>query len=224
MNIENYIDERNLAIWTKLNAIYEIELIYNRTESSWRIKMEIESKSAKIITPTRKLQIASFTHELLHLYLAEFGMSTDKEILYSIYGEKSFNILTKNGLFGKIHNFCSHKKMYPYFVEMGFPENSFIQKPAKFSFISYYLTKRQLKQKNENGITDYIGFTISLMNNMGETNKEYNQKKLIKLKQMEPSLYEIIERFDQNWDNSIEFDLVTPFKKFDSELENWIKK
>ena len=56
------------------------------------------------------------------------------------------------------------------------------------------------------------------------TNKEYNQKKLIKLKRMEPSLYEIIERFDQNWDNSIEFDLVTPFKKFDSELENWIKK
>ena len=41
---------------------------------------------------------------------------------------------------------------------------------------------------------------------------------------MAPSLYEIIEIFDQKWDKSNIFDLVTPFKEFDYELDNWITK
>ena len=181
MDIENFINEQNQGIWNELNAIYQIKLLFDPTEPSWRIKTE--GNYITIITPTKKLEIASFTHELLHLYVDNLGISTPKEILYSISGEKSFLILTQNGLFDKIHNFCSHKKMFPYFIEMGFNENSFLSKWANFGCISYWITKMQLNQKYAIGVTNYIGFTISLQNNIGQAKKDYNLKKLRKLKQ-----------------------------------------
>ena len=159
MEIGQYINEKNRKIWNELSSIYQIEILYNPKESSWRIDTE-DSVCKKIITPTKRLEIDSFTHELLHLYIDNLGMSTPNEILHSMYGERSFNVLTKKGLFAIIHNFCSHKKMFPYYVEMGFSEERFVSKPAKIGFISYLIIKMQLKNKLFDQLKLYLSLAM----------------------------------------------------------------
>ncbi len=221
MEIHKYINDQNRALWTELKVLYQIELVYDPNEWSWKTDSDNELVK-RIITPNRRIEISSFTHELLHVYIDHLGMSTSEDMLHSIYGGLSFNVLIKNGLFAKIHNFCSHKKMFPFYQKMGFPENEFVSYPAKLSFLSYLSLRSKLKTKQTIGITDYIGNVLALLNNMGESKETYNKKKLNKLKRLCPSLYSIIERFDALWISSENLDLTIPFKLFDADLNQWL--
>jgi hypothetical protein len=223
LKIDNYINDQNRKIWNDLSSKYTIELLYNPKEFSWKINTE-DSHRKIITTPTKKVEIDSFTHELLHLYIDDLGMSTPKEILYSINGQQSFDILTKKGLFSIIHNFCSHKKMFYYYIEMGFSEDKFVSSPAKFGFFTYLSLKRKIKNNLEEGITDFIGNAIALFNNMGHKKAEYNSKKLAQLKKLSPNLFEIVEKFDQEWNDLENFNFLIPFKNFNNELEVWLEE
>ncbi|MEQ8237931.1 MAG: hypothetical protein RIA69_01895 [Cyclobacteriaceae bacterium] len=221
MKIQDYINEQNESIWKELSQSYKIELIHEPKEWSWKINTE-DPWIKKIITPTREIEISSFSHELLHLYIDHMGMTTPKEILHSIYGELSFQVLTKNGLFSILHNFCSHKKMFPFFIEMGFNEKDFISFPAKFGYLTRLTLKSKMIQKQAVGVTDFIGNTLALMNNMGSSNEKYNSKKLKKLNAISSSLFSIIEVFDQSWANTSDYDIIPSFIIFEQELNEWL--
>jgi hypothetical protein len=221
LKIEHFINDKNREIWDKLNSSYQIELVYDPKETSWRIDSE-DILLKRIITPTRKNEISSFTHELLHLYIDDLGMSTPLELLNVIRGEKSFEVLTNNGLFAIVHNFCSHSKMFPYYDEMGFPEDEFVSKPATLGLVSLFLLKFQLNMNQLMGVTHYIGNVIALCNNMGQSKEKYNKMKLDKLAGICPSLFAIIMSFDNKWKDTVNLDLTTPFIEFNTELEEWL--
>lgn len=222
MQITDYINIKNKRIWDELKYSYQIDLQYAPKEKSWRI--ENDETKAIIFTPTKKKEIHSFTHELLHLYLDFKGMSTAKDILHSIYGDKSFKVLTTNGLFAIIHNFLCHKKMFPFFIEMGFDEKEFVSKRAKLSFLEFYSIKGFLLSKNPEGLTSFIGNTIALLCNDGKSFKEYNDKKLNKLKSLCPELFQINYELVDKWENQKSYDLIPLFRDFNNSLENWIEK
>lgn len=221
MLINDFINSQNKWLWDYLSLKYKIELIYEPKETSWRIDI-MNSSIKKVFSPSKNVDIPSFTHELLHLYLHDLGMSTTKELMHSMYGKKSFKVLTKNGLFSVIHNFCSHKKMYPYYTQMGFCSEDFVSKHARISVVSFYDIKFRLFIHSLSGVTDYIGNVMSFYNNMGENYMAYNQSHLNKLRKISPSLFEIIKRLNEKWESSNGLDLATPFQEFDLDLDNWL--
>lgn len=222
MTIQDNINHQNVELWNELNSQFDFKLIYSRKEISWRVN--IEKRPIEIYTPSKEPDIPSFTHELLHIYIHTKGMSTDRDLLNSIYGTGSFSILTTNALFGKIHNFCSHTKMFPYFVNMGFEESSFIADRVKFSKMSYFILRIMFlfNRTRPHAVADYIGHSMALLNDNETANKKHTLKSLNRLKKMNPSLFEIIEDFNKKWRNSEDLNLAYYFQEFDNELNEWL--
>lgn len=222
MTLEDNINSQNIELWNELNSKFDFKLIYSKDEISWRVNTERDP--IEIYTSSKTPNIPSFTHELLHVYVESNGMSSDRDILNSIYGKDSFQILTNNALFARIHNYCSHTKMFPYFIKMGFEERDFIADRIKLSFISYYILKIMLKSKKskETVITDFIGHTMALFNDNETANKKATTRSLNKLKKLNPTLFKIIEDFNIDWRNSENLNLSYYFEIFDNNLNDWL--
>src|SRR5690606_12520913 len=123
---------------------------------------------------------------LLHVYIEYNGMSTDGDLINSIYGDESFEILTTNALFARIHNWCCHTKMFPYFIKMGFDDSSFISDRIKMGFGSYLLLKLQfLSTKiSKMAVVDFIGHTMALLSDIEIANQVNTLKSLSKLQKL----------------------------------------
>jgi hypothetical protein len=222
LKLQDNINNQNLGLWNELNSQFDFRLIYSENEISWRVNSE--KRPIEIYTSSKTANIPSFTHELLHVYIEAKGMSTDKELLNCIYGTDSFQILTNNALFATIHNYCSHTKMFPYFVKMGFDESLFIADRIKFSRISYLILRIMFlfKKTRHLAVTDFIGHSMALFNDNESANKNNTRKSLNKLKKLNPSLFKIIEDFNIRWRNSIDLNLTFYFQEFDNKLDEWL--
>ena len=224
MILEDNINYQYIELWNELNSLFNFKLVYSKDEISWRVNTALNP--IEIYTSSKTPDIASFTHELLHVYIEHKGMSSDHDILNSMYGDASFQILTTNALFARIHNYCSHTKMFPYFKKMGFDENLFIKDRIKFSKSSYYVLKLMFKFKQtlKFAVTDYIGHSMALFNDHESSNSKNTLRSLQKLKNMNPSLFIIIEDFNNEWKNSEDLNLAYYFEKFDANLNDWLLK
>lgn len=224
---ENYINDKNEKIWNAVQEHYLVILEHDPYEWSWKV-IGPEFGIVKIVAPTTAIEIGSFTHELLHVYIEILGMSNSQEVLESMYGEKSFEVLTFKGLFAQIHNYCCHRKMYPFFEEMGFSEDEFISPKhrARLDWFELLWIRLgfMLKWRRKHAVTRFIGQTTSLFNNVGQSYEQYNMKYLSKLERIRPDLFRIIHEFDNSWENCDDLNFARIFKNFDNELDEWLKK
>lgn len=222
--IEKYINFRNKDLWKRMNEIYTFRLLYNPKEYSWLVNSENELVT--ITTHEKEVNYSSFTHELLHIYLDYLGISKLEELIKSIIGIYSFEILTNDNLIGALYNFCCHKKTFPYYQKMNFSEYSFVKDRIKFGNIDLFLIKlffrsRKIKPK---AIDLFIGHSLSLLNNVVKEDELKCNKYLNKLKEFNLELYSIVEEFDNNWTNSSDLDLLSPFLVFEKKLDDWLIK
>lgn len=223
MTLQDNLNSQNIELWNELNSRFDFKLIYSEKETSWRVNTE--TNPIEIYTSSQTQDIPSFTHELLHVYIIESkGMSSARDVLNSMYGTESFKILTTNGLFAKIHNYCSHTKMFPYFKKMGFDESSFLADRIKFRTIDYYILRIMfsLKKTLRLAVTDFIGNVTALFSDNELANRKNTLKSLDKLQKLNPSLFKIVEGFNIQWKNSEDLNLAHHFQKFDNELNEWL--
>ena len=184
MTIEDNINHQNIELWNELNSQYKFKLIQSKDEISWRV--DTEKNPIEIYTSSSEPDIPSFTHEILHVYIESKGMSTDRDILNSMYGAASFLILTSNALFARIHNYCCHTKMFPYFLKMGFDESTFLEGRIQFGKLSYYSLRLMFlfKKTTSLAVTDFIGHTMALFNDHESANGLNTKKSLEKLRKL----------------------------------------
>lgn len=222
--ISNYINSKNQNIWNEIKSAYVFNLIYNPYETSWMSKAE--NGIATIVTNSKNIDYSSFTHELLHIYLDFKGLSEMPELIYSIKGENSFEILLEQDLVPFIYNVCSHKKMFPYFNEMGFSEYDFVQERISFGNNDLNFIRNGFKNNKSKliAINQFIGQTISLFNNVVLEDKSKCSIFLQELYFMQPELFSIIQKFDTDWNDSKNLNLTPIFLDFESDLENWLIK
>lgn len=223
--LEKYINSQNRHIWEELKPYYNFVLTYDPLESSWASKSE--DITAEIITPTREIDYDAFTHELLHIYLDFLGLSKYPDFVYSIQGANSFGILVvESSLISALYNFCSHKKMYPYFKQMGFSEYRFVNARIFFNDADLNFIKNGFlsRGKQSKYIDQFIGHALSMMNDIVEEDKAHCAKYLLKLKEVDEELYKIVEDFDQEWANSKDLDLLSIFLVFEKKLDVWLEK
>lgn len=220
--ISKYINSKNESIWNEVKNKYVFKFTYDPFESSWMSKSE--NGIAFIVTNNRDISFESFTHELLHIYLNHLGLSELSELIYGIKGENSFEILLEEGLVPFIYNVCSHKKMFPYYTEMGFSDSKFVEEGINFSVHDLSFIENSFSSNGSKliCINQFIGHSLALLNNVVEADKPKCNSFLIQLRSMQPALYNIIETFDLKWKNSLDLNLTPIFLDFEDDLEKWL--
>jgi hypothetical protein len=220
--LEQYINFQNVGLWNKLKTKYTFEFLHDQSEYSWKAK--VDGDTAIIVTPNKIINYSSFTHELLHIYLDNLGLSKCHELVLNIQGIHSYLVLSENDLVFYIYNFCSHKKMFPYFKEMGFSEYEFVQERISLNSEQILKIETNYKQKHSrlSAVNQIIGQTLSLLNNVVEEDNTKVSENLTSLKTINQELFMIIEKFDSNWTKSIDLNLTEIFLNFENELENWL--
>lgn len=223
--IEKYVNSQNEKIWNELRSQYIFQLTYNPFETSWASKTD--GNFAHIITPNLDIDFDSFTHELLHVYMDYLGLSAYPDLINGIMGENSMGILVvESDLISHLYNFCSHKKMFPYFKQMGFSEYNFVESRISFNDNDLNFIKNgfNLRGKQSQFIDQLIGYSLALMNNVVEEDKSKCEIYLAELKKINPELFKIVEDFDNEWKDCKHLNLLEVFLKFEEKLENWLVK
>lgn len=222
LNITDYINDQNREIWGNLSTKYNIQLEYNPFEYSW--KYNIHEKDVIITSNQTDINYSSFTHELLHLYIEDNGMINYQDFRTFYSSDPIFNNFVFHNLFGFIHNFSSHKKMFPIYSKMGFNAEDFVSSRIDYNNSRHFKIwlSWKIKRLRISAIESFLGNFFALKNNVVEKDNLKCEKYLLKLKSMNPDLYKIAEELDQNWENRNDYNFLIPFSKFQSDLKNYL--
>lgn len=221
LDINKYLNHQNIGIFDKVSNKYNIKLFLDSSLNSWLV-----DNNQVIWTPKDNLNIASFTHELLHIYLDYLGICSKKFIFKELFCVDVLISLNR-GLFDHVYNVSSHKKMYPYFREIGFKDEEFVQSTGPFvKKIDFFIIKlfKKLNIFPKLWISQYIGHFFSLKNDVRADYNKYNRMFLCKLARLDPSLYQIIYSFDSNWAKQTIYYCEENYKQLSDGLYYWLKK
>jgi hypothetical protein len=202
--MEGLIDSRNSELWRTLNNCCQIEIqIGNCTNYDLSSKGELSI----IYVPENNYDPAFFTHELLHIYLRTRQVFIGSGIT-SIKENSLLSKIFSGELIEHIGNCLDHIKMYPLFIEMGYPSEKFtidfsIDKlnQQEQNLISTFLYCRKPCKKiyNSKVIDFYIGKFFAVI---ACPNRQFDySEKLSRLKEIEKDLYLILEKFSNAWIN-----------------------
>ena len=221
--IDEYINFKNKYLWNQIREKYNIRLILDSSEYSWL--MIRTANGYDIVCPNTEISYSSFTHELLHIHLEDLGM-IDYDSFYNSYKyDNLFDPLFTN-LFGYIFNFSCHKKMFPFYKQMGFSEYDFVQQRIDYNWKRHLKIKILFKIRKMKllAVDQFLGNFFALKNNVVTADNEKCKKYLNKLKNLNPELYGIAERFDDKWDTAENYNFLETFNQFKADLRNWLVK
>jgi predicted metal-dependent peptidase len=223
LDIRKYINHQNRTLYKKLADIYDIKLYLSPELNSW----EVDNNKPIIRTPKDDLNIASFTHELLHIYLDYLGITHKEDIYYKLFNADVLLSINRALLFDHIYNVSSHKKMYPFFRDMGFQDKDFVNNNGVFLKRIDYLVITICKNLNilsKLWISQFIGHFLALKNDIIKSHNQHNRKYLYKLAKLDRSLYHIIYDFDSKWSKQISLNCWDNYRKLSDDLFDWLKK
>ncbi|TRW23630.1 hypothetical protein FMM05_13295 [Flavobacterium zepuense] len=197
--ITQLLDARNQHLWDQINKEY----IVNFTNSSNNeYGCFTENKNVTFYINKNNLCIDSFTHEMLHVYLrlkeCYIGSSLEMTI-------RSSNILSRcisTSLIEHMGNCLDHVKMLPIYLDLQFDRKKFILdydvykcSPEELASLKKYY--KQGKTTNLQAVDAYIGRLVSIFADPNDT-FDYS-KNLMQLKNIDPYLYQIIEKLFSHW-------------------------
>lgn len=203
MDVTGLIDKRNFELWNSLNSIHDIEIIEQQ-----RVDYLTYSKDDKsiIYVPFDNKDAASFTHELLHIFLRKKNVFIGGGLTLGVGQSQTLSRILSENLVQHIGNCLEHIKMLPEFIKLGFTPNEFL---ADYSInkltdeetaeIKKYFLVQITPQKI------YFGKTIDLF--IGKyfsvkacPNKSFSyEKNLAELKKIDTPLYQVLDDFLNEW-------------------------
>jgi len=201
LEITELIDKRNEKLWNELNKEHSITV--ELTDKPNYAVYSINNESIVYVTKNN-LDIASFTHELLHIdiRLKEIYFGTSFELLVRESAELS-GIISKE-LTEHFGNCMSHILMLPKFIEFGFDKKEFIS-----DYNVNKCTKNEIQDLKDNfkirgiynsqAIDFYIGKFIAIK---ADPKQHINYpKSLSELKKLDSDLYNILDKCVSSWKN-----------------------
>ena len=205
MDTNGLIDNRNLKLWNSLQTIHEIEI---RKEK--RPDYLAFSKSGKTIisVPSDNLDTASFTHELLHIYLRTKQVFIGGGLTLSIKDSANLSKIFSDNLIEHIGNCLDHIKMLPEFLRLGYNENDFLSDYStnkltqeEISEISmHYATTILFKKVYKASAVDFFIGKYFAANSCPNKTYDYTRE-LLDLKKIDTDLFQILETFLADWKN-----------------------
>ena len=235
MDTQGLIDNRNLKLWDTLRSIHEIE-IYKEIRPDY----SSFSNSGKTIiyVPFNNLDTASFTHELLHIYLRTKQVFIGGGLILSIKNSQVLSKIFSNDLLDHIGNCLDHIKMLPEFLQLGYNKNEFIS-----DYSINKLTKEEIAKIKElfttgiwfrkvydaKAIDAFVGKYFAV-NACPNDSFDY-AKQLVDLKKIDSDLFQILDTFLTNW-KDFDFNNTDPITgnyhmllfNFIENLEKWTRR
>ena len=204
VDVNQYIDNCNENLWKEFSGKFNINVKYSTNNYYSNF---LKDKVCTIYVLRDVPDYASFTHELLHLYLPYHKVYIGGAIKCMLSEKNVLNTIFDAPLYDHISNCLEHIKMLPLFVGMGYPIDKFLKdyysekltvneverlcKGYKKGFISYKYDKRFVNY--------FIGkfFAAKADINQGNDYKE----QLKKLKELDNELYIVLDSFWKEWVN-----------------------
>jgi hypothetical protein len=235
MDTNGLLDNRNLELWNSLRMVHVIEIRKEKRPDYLSF-----SKSGKtiIFVPFDNIDPASFTHELLHIYLRTKDVFIGSGLTLSIKDSEKLSRIFSDNLIDHIGNCLDHIKMLPEFLNLGFNENDFLSDYSvnkltneEILKIKKHYTSTTLFKKvyNASAVDFFIGkyFAANFC-----SNKSYDyQSQLKELEKIDHDLFQILERFLNDWKNfdyndtdSITGSYHSLLFDFIENLEKWIEE
>lgn len=205
MDTLGLVGNKNLELWNYLESVYKVEICKeNRSDYLTFSK----GNKATIFVPLDETSEASFTHELLHIYIRTKNIFIGSGLRLSIKQSKILSSIFSDYLIDHIGNCLDHFKMLPIFIKMGFHESEFItdystskltKKDISLLKSNYTLQTSFKKVYNSSAVCFLIGKYFAANSCC---NKEYNYSGLlVKLKIIDSNLFQILEIFLDDWKN-----------------------
>ena len=196
----SYIDFRNQKLWDELNQQSEIIIEYH-SESTYGVYQI--NQQITVYVPEGEPCIASFTHELLHLWLTQNDFSPSPSINSILKSDKLTLTLLGSELIEHITNCVEHVKMLPRYLEMGFLRSKFIDdfnvcksSPGEMQRIENWF-------KSDDTVTRCIavrGYIGAYFGMQACPNSEFDYtSSFFRLKVIDPTLFRILDNFWQSW-------------------------
>lgn len=232
MKTYGLVDERNNHLWNELNKVYTIDIQFeDRAEYAAYSKNE----EATIYIPNNKIDSASFTHELLHIYLRTKEIYIGSGLKLFIKENQNLSMIFSDRLLEHIGNCLDHMKMLPEFLKLGYERNNFISDYSKnkltveeLSEIKLYFLSPGLfgVTYNSTAIDSFIGKFFAAKA-CPDDSRNYNNE-LAELKSVDSNLYSILDKFIIAWHNfdindndPITGDYHSMLFEFVDDLETW---
>lgn len=200
-HLEGLIDNRNRQLFMDLSDSHQIRVAFETCSDYSCYSKGDESIISVLIS---KINTASFTHELLHIYLRVNGVFIGASFSDSIRNKIGLKSYFDENLLEHIGNTLDHIKMLPLFIEMGFDKSEFIadydtDKLTESRTIRLKLeSKWFFKTRNfKMAVKLFLGkyFAVKACPNQGFN---YGDK-LSRLEILYPALYFACESFLDNW-------------------------
>ena len=203
MEINGLIDSRNTELWNDLIKVHEIEICKEKRDCYLAYS---KNKKTIIYVPYDKLESASFTHELLHIYLRTKDVFIGDGLSNSINQSEILSKIFSDELIEHISNCLDHIKMLPEFIMLGFDQNEFLtdyyvnkltnEEIAKIK-TNFVAKKLFGKTYNAKTVDFYVGkyFAAKCC-----PNKTFDYDRQLKeLSKIDTDLFQILENFMTEW-------------------------
>lgn len=232
MNLEKIglIDSRNQKLWKKLNETHSISV---QLSDCPNYACYSENNESIVYVTENNIDINSFTHELLHIFIRQKEIFIGSSIKLLINGNETLSKVFSNDLIEHFGNCLDHIKMLPIYLELGFDKKKFITDydVNKCSKSEVQALKNGFKVRGTyyyEFVDYYIGKFIAIKS---DPKQHINYPKSLKeLKNIDSNLFDILENLINEWVempiekvNIWDDDYHSISYKFYENLLNWTK-
>ena len=180
-----FVDDRNLALWNKLNSIYEIGII--DTYAHYELKYQDGSKQVIIFTDN-KYNKGIFTHELLHLNLRSIGLNSLSMYASLMNYHKTYIIQALISLL----NCIEHILFFDDFLDMGFTSNQFVMDYDTSSYTeANFLSVKLAKNGSDKNLYTVYFLSTQITMYSEEYSGQDRTAFLQKLKNIDPKMFSV---------------------------------
>lgn len=195
------LDDRNADLWKMLQQVYNFR-IKKQSKSSYATFFEEDQVIIEV--NEADLNPASFTHELLHVFLKQKNVLIAADLQKAVEERKRLNYIFSSSLKQHMGNCLEHEKMLPLFLQRGFNNEGFIG-----DYYDLVINKGELEElKNcyiKNGVVNrnaadmYIGkfFAVKAANNPEHDYSKFCEE----LEILDGPLWNALMKFWKNWLN-----------------------
>ena len=228
IDVNDFLDERNRELWEYVCANHNVS-IKKSNEDNYLVTTKKDGFDISVLSNDKCS--ASFTHELLHIWLSMKISSPYNYINKHIWKDDKFRMIFSNDLVEHIGNVLEHRKMLSKFIEMGYKRSDFMADYNTYKMDDYVLSVIISNFKNDKiydslMIEEYIKkyFAIKCCPN---TSFNYTRYK-IRLIILDWKLFKILERFVKDWDklkiDDKYIDCIDITNKFCLNMSKWVKR
>lgn len=205
LSVSPYIDQRNKDMWNQVSTAFNISLAYHSKQSYGLYTI---NKTATIYVPHSKACVASFSHELLHLWMDMKDVSVSCTLSSTFKTNPLLKLLFKPNLGEHIGNCADHYKMLPLYLQMGFERELFIDDynshkcgDLELSFIERWYNNADF-QSEQYACEQYLAKFFSIKSC---PNPSFSYRiPLLRLQAVDELLFSILESF---WNNLDAYDI-----------------